>query len=325
VVSVYFDLGPWAWGDFFCDTLSVSSASAVNSPVRVIIQQRFILEPAIISVPSEPVVLTIYECDQGYGNGMPTTSFEVQNVGGDDPMPVIFEYESDFFEVTKPLPVGNAPQTVNLQALPVELPLGLYYDTVLITSPWAINKPQLVVIAYDLRAGDETSEILVQPAQIVIPYQIDSGPMSYSDFHIFNVHGGCMPWAITGTPEWLTPLTSGGDVPGAVPMLVDASGYEIGDRPGALTVSAPSASNNPLNVDCVLKVWKLRGDVNWNGRISVQDVACMIDYIFEQEHAPQPIVSVGDVNCDSTVNVTDIALIIQYLFETLEPLCGNPY
>jgi hypothetical protein len=324
-VSVYFNLSKVPYGAFLIDTLCVHSASAVNSPVRVIIQQRLVLEPAMISVPAEPVVMTVYECDQGYGQGMPVTSFEVQNSGGDNPMPVILDYESEFFEVTNPLPLGNAPQTIALRALPVELPLGLYYDTIVVTSPWAANKPQLVVVLYDLRSGDETPEILVQPTQIVIPYQADSGPMIYDNFHIFNVHGGCMPWAITGTPEWLTPSTSEGDVPGTVPMLVEASGYDMGEHAGVVTVSASSASNNPLSIDCVLKVWKLRGDVNWNGRISVQDVACMIDYVFEEEHAPQPAVGVGDVNCDSLVDVADIVLTIQYLFETLEPLCGNPY
>ena len=325
IVRVYFDLRKVAYGMFLIDTLRVTSASAVNSPVQVVIQQRFVLEPAIISVPSEPVVLTVYECSQGYGNDMPTTSFEVQNVGGDNPMRVVLQYESELFEVIDPEFIGNAPQTVNLRALPVARPLGVYYDTILVTSPWAANKPQAVVIAYDFRAGDETPEIVVQPTQFVIPYQSDSGPMSFGDLHIFNVHGGCMPWTITGTPEWLTPLTSGGDVPVTVPMLVEASGYDIGEYHGNVSVSAPSAGNNPLSVGCVLKVWKLRGDVNWNGRISVQDIACMIDYVFEQRHAPQPTLSVGDVNCDSVVNAADIVLTIQYLFETLEPLCGNPY
>lgn len=325
VVSVYFGFaGGWSYNDFFSDTLCVTSASAVNSPVRVVIQQRSVLEPAIISVPSEPVVLTVYECDQGYGSGMPTTSFEVWNVGGDNPMWVMLQYESDLFEVTNLYSIEDAPAIVSLRALPVALPLGVYYDTIMVTSPWAINKPQPVVIAYDFRAGDETPEIVVQPTQFVIPYQFDSGPMNCGNLHIFNVHGGCMPWEITGTPEWLTPLTSGGDVPGTAPMLVEASGYDIGEYHGNISVAAPSAGNNPLSVGCVLKVWKLRGDVNWNGRISVQDIACMIDYVFEQQHEPQPTLSVGDVNCDSVVNVADIALIIQYLFETLEPLCGNP-
>jgi len=325
VISVYFAFPQSGWGDFFSDTLCVSSASAVNSPVRVVIQQRTILDPAILSVPSEPVVLTVYECDQGHGNGMPTASFNVANTGGDDPMNVYLEFESELFEVPAPGSSGEAPVTFVLRALPVERPLGIYYDTVVVTSPWAINKPQRVLVVYDFRAGDETPEIVVQPTQVVIPYRSDSGPMNYNDFRIFNVHGGCMPWTIMDTPEWLTAVVSEGDVPGSAPMLVDVSGYEIGDHHGTITVSASSASNNPLNVDCVLKVWKLRGDVDWNGRISIQDIACMIDYIFAQEHPPLPEISVGDVNCDSVVSVADINLVIKYLFETLEPLCGNPY
>lgn len=327
VISVYFHFSLVGWGQFYADTLSITSASAVNSPVRVIIQQRTVLDPAILSVPSEPVVLTVYECDQGYGRGMPTASFEVQNVGGDDLTGVMIEldYESDLFVGPNTQFIGEAPQMIELRALRVDRPLGLYYDTVLVTSAWAINNPQRVLIVYDFRAGDETPEIVVQPTQVKIPYQSDSGPMNYGDLRIYNVHGGCMPWTITDTPEWLTPVVSEGDVPGSAPMLVEASGYEIGSHQGTITISASPAINSPLNVDCVLQVWKLRGDVDWDGRISVQDIACMIDYIFEQEHPPQPEIKVGDVNCDAVVSVADINLMIAYLFETLEPLCGNPY
>ena len=324
-VNVYFDLSKLPYGVSLTDTLCVLSASALNSPVRVIIRQRLVDDPAIISVPAEPVVLTVYECSQGYGQNMPTASFEVLNTGDDNPMAVILQYESDLFEVTNLPSIEDAPATVTLQALPVALPLGLYYDTIMVTSPWAINKPQPVVIVYDLRAGDETPEIWAMPPQISVPYQTDSGPMSCDALNIFNLHGGCMPWTVTGTPAWLTALTSEGDVPGTVSLLAEASGYDIGDHHGILAITAPSAGNSPLNVNCVLRVWKLRGDVNWNGRISVQDVALMIDYVFEQQHEPQPTPTVGDVNCDTSIDVADIIQTIEYLFETLVPLCGNPY
>ena len=75
----------------------------------------------------------------------------------------------------------------------------------------------------------------------------------------------------------------------------------------------------------ILQVWKLRGDVNWNGRITVQDVALLLDYVFSQTHAPQPVPEVGDVNCDGKVDVSDIVQVVEYLFQDLQPLCGNPY
>jgi hypothetical protein len=107
--------------------------------------------------------------------------------------------------------------------------------------------------------------------------------------------------------------------------VVSPEGMTLGEYPGTLSVVAPGATNSPLSVQVVLKVWKLRGDVNWNGRITVQDIACLLDFVFEEQHPPQPVVEVGDVDCNGTVDVTDIILLVEYLFENLEPLCGNPY
>jgi len=325
IVSVYFEYPVWGYDITFLDTLWVQSGDAANSPVRVVFEQRVLKDPAVISVPPDPVVLTVYECAQGYGNNMPQAYVPVENAGGDDPMWVEVEYESDLFEVVNRYSLEFAPETLMLRALPTDRPLGVYHDTIWVTSTWALNKPQPVAVVYDYRAGDETPEIVADPSPVEIAYRADSGPMPLDEFRIYNLYGGCMPWTITGTPAWLTATVTDGDVPQPCPLLVEASGLDVGEYHADLIISAPSAVNSPLNVDCVLKVWKLRGDVNWNGRITVQDVAWMIDYIFEEEHAPLPTLEVGDVDCNGQVNVADIVLVVEYLFETLTPLCDNPY
>jgi hypothetical protein len=123
-------------------------------------------------------------------------------------------------------------------------------------------------------------------------------------------------------------LTAGdvdGQVPDLSPLTIDATGFGIGPHSGLMSITSATAVNSPYEVPCTLNVWKLRGDTNWNGQITLQDVALLIDYVFESQHAPQPAVVVGDVNCDEAVDAADIVLILEYMFESGPPLCGNPY
>ncbi len=64
----------------------------------------------------------------------------------------------------------------------------------------------------------------------------------------------------------------------------------------------------------------LRGDANGDGVINVSDVVYLINYLFINGPAPDPI-QAGDVNCDGFVNVTDVVYLINYLFISGPPPC----
>jgi hypothetical protein len=55
------------------------------------------------------------------------------------------------------------------------------------------------------------------------------------------------------------------------------------------------------------------GDANGDGVINVTDVVYLINYLFIDGPAPDPI-QAGDANCDGFVNVTDVVYLINYLF-----------
>ncbi|MFH0931365.1 MAG: dockerin type I repeat-containing protein [Candidatus Zixiibacteriota bacterium] len=58
----------------------------------------------------------------------------------------------------------------------------------------------------------------------------------------------------------------------------------------------------------------LCGDCNGDGKISVSDVICEINYLFKGGSAPVPLVA-GDVNCDGKETVSDVVYKINYLFK----------
>ena len=61
-----------------------------------------------------------------------------------------------------------------------------------------------------------------------------------------------------------------------------------------------------------------RGEANGDGAINVGDAVYLINYIFKNGSAPEPL-DMGDANCDQSVNVGDTVYLINYVFKG-----GNP-
>lgn len=307
------------------DTVWVYSLSAINSPVAVDCQLRLVDEAAVIGLSTTSLEFNVYECWQGYGQSLPSAQFTVQNIGNDNPMAISVVYNSERFQVVGAGVRHDAPYTYQVNALLPNIPSGVYYDTIWVTSVWALNKPQPVQVKFNYLPAPHAPQILVPNTPLNFVYQEESGPQIYNGMNIYNLYPGCMGWRITENINWLTPQVVEGAVPSPSPLLIDPVGYTLGEYRDTLSILSPLASNTPLRVPLALQVWKLRGDVNWNGRITLQDITWMIDYVFNQKHPPQPALEVGDVDCDGSVNVGDIILVIEYLFENFQPLCGNPY
>ena len=57
----------------------------------------------------------------------------------------------------------------------------------------------------------------------------------------------------------------------------------------------------------------LRGDANGNGAIDIADVVYLMNYLFTDGPAPDPL-EAGDANCDGIVDIADVVYLINYLF-----------
>jgi hypothetical protein len=56
-----------------------------------------------------------------------------------------------------------------------------------------------------------------------------------------------------------------------------------------------------------------RGDANGDGEIDIADAVHLINYLFANGPAPQPL-EAGDANCDGEVNIADAVYLVNYLF-----------
>ncbi|HUV31322.1 MAG TPA: dockerin type I domain-containing protein [Acidobacteriota bacterium] len=306
------------------DTVWVYSNEAINSPQPVPLRLRFVADPAIIGLNTDSITLDLYECYQGLGAVLPQGRLEVTNLGGDDPMEVVLEYESDLFTAR---PDGGSPfPAFDIVPAPVgDLPAGSYLDTILVVALNAVNSPQTVIVNYNVTPADEDPELVLSRDEELILYKRDSGPVQKEGFRILNLHGGCLDWFVDEAVPWFDPVDSSGGVPHTFFYVVEAPGLPNGSYADSLFIVAPGAVNPPQKVALNLYVYDLRGDVNADGIIDIGDITYLIRYLFIDGPDPIPIFLVGDVNCDGTVDVGDLSLLIRYLFVDDQPPCDEPF
>jgi hypothetical protein len=68
--------------------------------------------------------------------------------------------------------------------------------------------------------------------------------------------GGMLTWTANADSSWLSLTPTSGRGPGLITVSINATGLEIGDYTGTITVSDPNATNSPQAVSVFLKVYQ---------------------------------------------------------------------
>ena len=307
----------------YWDTIWVHSNEAINSPYPVELHFIYREDPAYMSVNKDSVNLDVYECSMGYLGILPSRSFVVNNLGGDNPMPITLTYESDYFTVWPD--TGTASAAFTISANYIELPVGTYLDTIMVSAPNAENSPQYIEILYNVLAGVETPEIVLPNDRYVLPTQENSGPTPPAAMTIYNKYGGCMEWELVDSIPWIYPEVLSGTAPSSLSFNLNSAGFPFGEYEDTLLVTAASASNSPQKVSVRMRVWRFHGDVDYDGIIMIADLVYMVEYMFFQGPRPEPQLWVGDLTCDLLITIEDLVYMVDYMFNGGPIPCGNPY
>ncbi len=322
-IQVQYKIGSALDGDQYTDTIWATSTQAINSPYPIVMNIRFVSNPAQIGLSTDTVRLTTYECQQGGANVLPSTTFSAVNVGQDDPMKVKLLYSTDFFTINKDS--AFAPSTFTVTALFPDVPLGDYYDTIVVAANNAVNTPKSVIVKYSRIAGNQPPQITANRAVWPIPYREDFGPLAMAPLTITNVKPGCMQWNLVEDIPWFEPSVESGDVPIDVGVTIDAPGYTLGSYPDTVQIVASGATNTPWTIPVELRVWKLKCDVDWDGQVDIADVVGLISFAYFNGPTPMPTYLVGDCDCDNLVDIADITRLIDYAYFGGPVICTNPY
>jgi hypothetical protein len=156
-------------------------------------------------------------------------------------------------------------------------------------------------------------------------YTVPDAYLNRDYYYEFVAVGGQKPyhWSILG-----------GDIPYGLTFDGDTVGTLTGvpTWPGNyyLTLRVEDESEPPLADTIVgLRIRVVEppytcGDVDGNETINVSDVVFLIDYVFGDGPAPDPV-ETGDVNCDEVINVSDVVYLISFVFgDGPEPCADCP-
>lgn len=313
-------------GDEYYDTVQVISEEAVNSPKTVIFHFHCVNDPAYIALNRDSISISYHECSEGDSAIPRPPQLSVFNYGTDE-MTVHLNYKSTWLILDETS--GEAPLYVAVSFDYKRLSAGNYYDTISVWAINAINSPVKLPVFLHILPPSIAPEIEISVTDSVFLTAQENQPGKGINVELNNVNPGCMDWTIQNPLGWMTYFVDSSDVEMTYPWTIAfepfANSISMGTYYGACQIVSNSASNSPVPINFRLQVWKLHGDVNWDGVINLIDLLYLIaaKYYDGPDAVPDPLV--GDCNCDRKVDLLDILAIIDYKYYSHNPLCGNPY
>jgi len=322
-VTIQFDTIVCNQGQYLFDTVWVHSYEAANSPLPLGITYSCYTDPARILLSKSSVSTALYECAQGAYPPDPP-NFTIYN-GGKEPFDFTLTHNSSWLGLD---PVsGSPPQIVTINYDYFGMAPGVYHDTIVVTADNAINSPRILPVMLTILATSMPPEITVSKNLFIFTVQENrQGPARAFDLN--NRNPGCMAWQLESDIPWVNfTVDSGGGhgYPWNVTAVSNALGIMMGSYQDTAHVVSPGAVNTPVPLYFEMRVWRFRGDCDYNGRINILDISYLKNYIYLGGPAPIPFAMIGDCNCDGQINLLDITAIVNYLYRGGNPLCGNPY
>lgn len=310
-------------GDYI-DTVIVTSPEAINSPQKLIVDFHITESPAMITLFPSSIDFSYYECWQGPDAIPPERTFQINN-GGGDAMIWHLTHSADWLVVSDTTGVEKDFITLTLNA--DSMAVGTYVDTLVITSPQALNSPRYLPVTLNLIPGGEPPEMMARNTTVNIPAQevfgIGLAELS-SVAEVYNLKPGCMDYWVEDDIPWLRIIDTAGSAPALIETALEIGSYTYGVYPDSFYVYSSSATNSPQKLYVNMQVWRYHGDATWDLKINIADAVYIVNYLFKGGPAPKPTFITGDCNCDGFVKIGDAVYIVNYVFLGGNAPCGNP-
>lgn len=111
-----------------------------------------------------------------------------------------------------------------------------------------------VVVYNGSTAAPTNPTIGVSPASFSFTATAGGANPANQVLNISNTGGGTLNWSASDNAPWLTISPTSGTAPSSVTLSVNITGLAAGTYNGAITVTAPGATNTPVNVPVTLTV-----------------------------------------------------------------------
>jgi BACON domain-containing protein/pre-peptidase len=145
---------------------------------------------------------------------------------------------------------GGAPDSLTVMLNPTGLPAGMQKDTIVFTSPEAINGSVKVPVEY----------VIVQPGLAVSPPSItataqqnDTKKQRFT-LSVSNSAAGPLLWTAAADQPWIAVSPTGGLAPSTLSVDLDPQGLAAGTHTSTVTVASPGAAGSPFTVPVQLTI-----------------------------------------------------------------------
>lgn len=184
--------------------------------------------------------------------GQPSPPSQTFNITS-TPNPVPFTVTENASWLLKSPAVGNTPAVINVSTNVTALPIGNYFDSLIVESTNATNSPKIVYVKLAIIAPPP--QIKVTPSALFFSAVVGgSNPASKNLIIKNNAPGSVLNWTLVHAQSWLTLSPMSGVDSNTVVASVDITGLTFGTYYDTIVVTDPAASNNPQKVPVSLQM-----------------------------------------------------------------------
>ncbi|MBI5267796.1 MAG: hypothetical protein HY851_11255 [candidate division Zixibacteria bacterium] len=212
---------------------------------RKIIHDVDYVPPSVLDVIPDTLAFSMV-----YGaSAPPSQTFSITAT----PNSVPFTVSENSSWILKSPALGNTPATITVSINPTALPIGSYFDSLIIESNKAINSPQIVYAK--LAITPPPPQISVSPSQLFFSGVVGGANPIPKSLVVKNGNpGSTLNWTLTHAQPWLSVTPSSGTDSTSVSASVDITGLTYGTYKDTIVVSDPTAVNNPVKVPVILQM-----------------------------------------------------------------------
>jgi hypothetical protein len=146
--------------------------------------------------------------------------------------------------VTLSKSAGGVPDDIGVTLDPSGLPAGTYRDTIVLTSPQALNSPVEVPIDFAIQQPG----LVVSPGTITDASMVGETTRRVHTVTVSNSGGGPLAWSASANQPWIATAPSFGLAPGSFDVTLDPSGLSAGAYTGTVVIAAPGANGSPAEI-----------------------------------------------------------------------------
>jgi uncharacterized protein (TIGR03437 family) len=231
-------------------TVTVTSATATNSPVSIPVTFTVSAAPVLSAAPN-----ALSFSYQTNGSAPASQTLAIASSGSNLDYTIMPDPLAPWLTATAP--PGPTPATVTVNVNPSQLAPGIYHGNAILIAPASGNSPFTVPVTLTIAA---TPNLVAAPTSLSVTYrQLDPAP---DPIHITITSSATqLPFipTVSASTTWL--ILSGisfnspsAQTPATVEFTVSPAGLAPGSYQGSIVVTSGGAGNNPLTVPVTLNV-----------------------------------------------------------------------